>query len=107
MWTSLEEISAHLDHVTVGREVNGDAIYNGAMDNAVGVASLLEVAKALKQAKPKRSILFLALTGEEAGELGSQYFARTPTVPRRQIVAELNMDMYLPLFPLRFLEVQG
>lgn len=100
-------LSAHLDHVGVGREINGDTIYNGAMDNAVGIASLLEVAKALKQLRPKRSILFLALTGEEAGELGSQYFARYPTVPRRRIIADLNMDMYLPLFPLRFLEVQG
>ena len=100
-------LSAHLDHVGVGREVNGDTIYNGAMDNAVGIASLLEVAKSLKQERPRRSVLFLALTGEEAGELGSQYFARFPTVPRRQIIADLNMDMYLPLFPLHFLEVQG
>ena len=100
-------LSAHLDHVGVGREVNGDAIYNGAMDNATGIASLIEVAKALSKAHPKRSIVFLALTGEEAGELGSQYYARFPTVPRKQIVAAINMDMYLPLFPLHFLEVQG
>ncbi len=100
-------LSAHLDHVGVGREVNGDSIYNGAMDNAVGIASLIEVAKSLSKVHPKRSIIFLALTGEEAGELGSQYFARFPTVPRRQIVADVNMDMYLPLFPLHFLEVQG
>ncbi|ADV82413.1 M28 family peptidase [Terriglobus saanensis] len=101
-------LSAHLDHLGVGRAVDGDSIYNGAMDNAAGVASLLETAKALaKGSQPKRSILFLALTGEEEGELGSQFFARYPTVPRKQIVAELNMDMYLPIFPLRFLEVQG
>ncbi len=100
-------ISAHLDHVGVGREVNGDTIYNGAMDNAVGIASLIEVAKALTREHPKRSVIFLALTGEEEGELGSQYFARFPTVARRDIVADLNMDMYLPLFPLHFLEVQG
>ncbi len=100
-------ISAHLDHVGVGHEVNGDTIYNGAMDNAVGIASLIEVAKALARQPPKRSIIFLALTGEEEGELGSQYFARYPTVPRRNIIADLNMDMYLPIFPLHFLEVQG
>jgi Zn-dependent M28 family amino/carboxypeptidase len=100
-------ISAHLDHVGVGREVDGDSIYNGAMDNAAGVSSLIEVAKSLAKQPPKRSVLFLALTGEEEGELGSQYFARFPTVPRGNIVADLNMDMYLPIFPLHFLEVQG
>jgi hypothetical protein len=101
-------LSAHLDHLGSGRPVNGDSIYNGAMDNAAGIASLIEIAKQLSSGpRPKRSILFLALTGEEEGELGSQYFAEFPTVPRRQIVAEFNMDMYLPLFPLRYLEVQG
>jgi Zn-dependent M28 family amino/carboxypeptidase len=101
-------LSAHLDHVGVGRPINGDDIYNGAMDNASGIASLIETAKELAAGpRPKRSIIFLALTGEEEGELGSQFFARYPTVPRAQIVADLNMDMYLPLFPLHFLEVQG
>jgi hypothetical protein len=101
-------VSAHLDHLGVGRPVNGDSIYNGAMDNAAGIASLIEVAKALsKGPRPKRSILFIAFTGEEEGELGSQYFSGHPTVDVRQIVADLNMDMYLPLFPLRYLEVQG
>ena len=101
-------LSAHLDHLGVGRPVDGDTIYNGAMDNASGIASLIETAKALAGwPRPKRSIVFLALTGEEEGELGSQYFARYPTVPRGQIIADLNMDMYLPLFPLHFLEVQG
>lgn len=101
-------VSAHLDHLGVGRPVNGDSIYNGAMDNASGIASLIEVAKMLAAgARPRRSIVFLAFTGEEEGELGSQYYAHYPTVPRAQIVADLNMDMYLPLFPLQFLEVQG
>ena len=101
-------ISAHLDHLGVGRPVNGDAIYNGAMDNASGVASVIETAKILAHGpRPKRSILFIALTGEEMGELGSAYFAAKPTVPKSDIVADLNMDMYLPLFPLRYLEVQG
>ena len=101
-------ISAHLDHLGVGRPVNGDAIYNGAMDNASGVASVIECARILAHGpRPKRSILFIALTGEEMGELGSAYFAAKPTVPKQDIVADLNMDMYLPLFPLRYLEVQG
>lgn len=101
-------VSAHLDHLGIGREIDGDSIYNGAMDNASGIASLIECAKLMAaQPHPKRSVLFIALAGEELGELGSQYFATKPTVPKQQIVADLNMDMYLPLFPLRFLEVQG
>jgi hypothetical protein len=101
-------VSAHLDHLGIGEPVNGDKIYNGAMDDASGDASLIEIARALKDsgAKPKRSILFLSVTGEEKGELGSQYFAAHPTVSG-PIVADINMDMYLPLFPLKYLEVQG
>jgi len=101
-------LSAHLDHLGVGRPVDGDTIYHGAMDNASGIASLIETAKALAQGpRPKRSVIFLALTGEEEGELGSQFYAHYPTVSRAQIIADLNMDMYLPIFPLHFLEVQG
>jgi hypothetical protein len=102
-------LSAHLDHLGVGRPIDNDSIYNGAMDNAAGVASLIEIAKTLSGdgAKPKRSVLFLAWTGEEEGMLGSQYFVAHPTVPLGNIVAAINMDMYLPLFPLHYLEVQG
>jgi hypothetical protein len=102
-------ISAHLDHLGVGQPINGDSIYNGAMDNASGVASLIEIAKHLKRdgIHPRRSIIFAAVTGEEKGELGSQYFAAHPTVERSQIVADFNMDMFLPLFALKYLEVQG
>jgi Zn-dependent M28 family amino/carboxypeptidase len=102
-------ISAHLDHVGIGEAVNGDKIYNGAMDDASGIASLIEIARGLKESggKPKRSIVFLAVTGEEKGLLGSAYFATHPTVPAKSIVADLNMDMFLPLFPLKYLEVQG
>jgi len=102
-------ISAHLDHLGIGEPVNGDKIYNGAMDDASGIASLIEVAKAMQEsgAKPKRSVLFLAVTGEEKGLLGSRFFAEHPTVNAKNIVADLNMDMYLPLFPLKYLEVQG
>jgi len=102
-------ISAHLDHLGIGEPVNGDKIYNGAMDDASGIASLIEVARAMKEsgAKPKRSILFLAVTGEEKGLLGSKYYAEHPTVEAKSIAADLNMDMYLPLFALKYLEVQG
>jgi hypothetical protein len=102
-------LSAHLDHLGVGRPVNGDSIYNGAMDNASGIASLIEIAKQLSAGanRPKRSILFAAWTGEESGMLGSQYFVGHPTVKLDEIVAAINMDMFLPLFPLHYLEVQG
>nr|MBA4771362.1 M20/M25/M40 family metallo-hydrolase [Sphingobium sp.] len=92
----------HLDGYGVGTPIRGDAIYNGAFDNASGVASLLEIARALKngKVKPKRSILFAFVTAEEKGLLGSRYFARRPTVPQRSIVADLNFDMALPIFPL-------
>lgn len=101
-------ISAHLDHLGIGQPVSGDPIYNGAMDDASGDASLIEIARALKAngAKPRRSILFLSVTGEEKGLLGSSYFAAHPSVSG-PIVADINMDMYLPLFPLKYLEVQG
>ena len=97
-------ISAHLDGLGIGEPLDGDGIYNGALDNASGVASLLEIAKALKAQKgvrrPKRSILFAVVTGEEKGLLGSRYFARRPTVPKASIVADLNFDMALPIFAL-------
>ena len=102
-------ISAHLDHEGVAAPVNGDSIYNGAMDNASGIAAILEVAARLRAAgeRPARSLLFLAVTGEEKGELGSRYFAAHPTVPARSIVANVNTDMFLPLIPLKELMVLG
>jgi Zn-dependent M28 family amino/carboxypeptidase len=95
--------------VGVGRPVNGDSIYNGAMDDASGIASVLEIARLLKASghKLKRSVLFLAVTAEEKGELGSRYFAAHPTVPADKIVADINLDMFLPLYPLKVIEVQG
>ncbi|EJF09196.1 MULTISPECIES: M28 family metallopeptidase [Pontibacter] len=94
--------SAHLDHVGVGRAVNGDSIYNGAHDNASGVASVLEIAKIYSRLseKPKRSVLFVMVTAEEMGLLGSAYFARFPTVPVEQIVANINTDMPTIIAPL-------
>ncbi|HUL74666.1 MAG TPA: M20/M25/M40 family metallo-hydrolase [Vicinamibacterales bacterium] len=102
-------MSAHLDHLGVGRAVNGDAIYNGAMDDASGVASVIETARLLKASgvKTKRSVIFVAVTAEEKGELGSQYFAAHPTVPFDRIIADINLDMFLPLYPLKVIEVQG
>ena len=86
--------SAHWDHLGVGTPVKGDAIYNGALDNASGVALLLEVARAFNtvEPKPKRSILFLMVTAEEQGLLGSQYYAVTPIYPLAKTVANINVD---------------
>jgi Zn-dependent M28 family amino/carboxypeptidase len=100
-------VSSHLDHVGTGTGT-GDVIYNGAMDNASGVATLIETAKSAAAKKSfKRSIIFLAVTAEEKGLLGSRYYANKPTVPGKAIVADLNTDMFLPLFPLHSLVVQG
>lgn len=100
-------LSAHVDHVGTSRNLTGDRIYNGAMDNASGIATLIEIARALKGKKLKRSVLFLAVTGEEKGLLGSQYFVQSPTMPRETIVADLNFDMFLPLFSFERLIVYG
>jgi hypothetical protein len=102
-------MTSHLDHVGIGRAVNGDTIYNGAMDDASGIAAMLQIAKMLKQsgATTKRSILFVAVSAEERGLLGSRYFAAHPTVPFEKIVGDINLDMFLPLYPLKVLEVQG
>jgi len=102
-------LSAHLDHLGIGEPVNGDRIYNGAMDDGSGSAALLDVAASLKShpEKMKRSILFLFVTAEEKGLLGSRYFATRPTVPPKSIVADINIDMFLPIVPLKFLEVKG
>jgi hypothetical protein len=87
--------SAHLDHLGIGAPVKGDAIYNGALDNALGVGIMLEAARSasLLSTKPKRTMLFIAMTGEEKGLLGADYFAKNPTVPKNSIVANINMDM--------------
>ncbi len=101
--------TAHLDHLGIGKPINGDAIYNGAMDNASGIAAMLDVAAMLKESgtKLRRSVLFVAVTGEEKGLLGSKYFANAPTVDSRAIVANINTDMFLPLFPLKKLTIYG
>ena len=86
-------LTAHWDHLGIGPAVNGDSIYNGASDNASGVADMLAVARAAAQgAHPRRSLAFVFVTGEESGLLGSEYFAEHPTMPVTNIVANLNMD---------------
>ncbi|MBX9625803.1 MAG: M28 family peptidase [Gemmataceae bacterium] len=91
--------TAHWDHLGVGRAVIGDAIYNGAADNATGTALLLELARAwaAQPTKPKRSALFLSVTAEEKGLLGSKFYAQNPAVPLGKTALDLNFDMILPI----------
>jgi Zn-dependent M28 family amino/carboxypeptidase len=102
-------LSAHLDHLGVGEPINGDRIYNGAMDNASGSAVLLDLIASLKKSpkKLKRSLLFVFVTGEEKGLLGSRYFTTHPTVKPGSMVADINIDMFLPIVPLKILTVYG
>jgi Zn-dependent M28 family amino/carboxypeptidase len=102
-------LSAHLDHVGIGEPINGDRIYNGAMDNGSGSALVLDMAASLKKnpEKLRRPILLVLVTGEEKGLLGSKYFAEHPTVPPKSIVADVNVDMFLPIVPLKLLTVLG
>jgi len=85
-------LSAHYDHLGIGIPVRGDSIYNGVVDNAMGSAALLEIAHALTKSPPKRSVLFLFLTGEEKGLLGSTYYIDNPAVPHYKTVANINID---------------
>lgn len=91
--------TAHWDHLGIGRPVLGDAIYNGAADNATGCGLLLELARAwsAQSPKPKRSAIFLSVTAEEKGLLGSKYYARSPLIPLSKTALNLNVDMILPL----------
>ena len=102
-------LSAHIDHVGIGEPINGDRIYNGAMDNGSGSALLLDIARSFKQSHTtlKRSLLLVWVTGEEKGLLGSKYFAEHPTVAAKSMVADINTDMFLPIVPLKVLTVYG
>jgi Zn-dependent M28 family amino/carboxypeptidase len=105
-------LSAHLDHLGVKKEGEGDRIYNGALDNAAGIAVLIEAAKALgkeqrKGKAPKRSILFAAVTAEEKGLLGSRANVAKAKQSGRRLVANLNSDMFLPLYPFKHVVVFG
>ncbi len=94
--------TSHLDHVGIGEPVNGDRIYNGALDNAAGIAAMLEVARVLasQPQKLRRSVLFIAVTAEEKGLIGSDYFASKPTVPRERLVGVINLDGAMPFYQL-------
>lgn len=96
-------LSAHLDHIGIkpNAKPGEDAINNGALDNASGIATLLEVARGFKNSKvrPKRSIVLLAVTAEEKGLVGSDYFAVHPTVKKADIAANVNLDMPVLLYP--------
>jgi Zn-dependent M28 family amino/carboxypeptidase len=101
--------TAHWDHLGIGPEVNGDKIYHGAVDNASGVAGLLEIGRAYTkiQPPPRRSVLFLSVTGEEKGLLGSEYYAEHPLYPLTKTLAEINMDGLNVLGPTKDIEVIG
>ncbi|MBX3565776.1 MAG: M28 family peptidase [Sphingomonas sp.] len=99
-------LSAHLDHIGIGKaNAFGDTINNGAMDNAVGIASLIEEAKRFKASgkAPRRSILFLAVTAEEKGLVGADYYANNPTLPKGDLVANVNLDM--PIINYKFEDI--
>ena len=107
--TEFVVLSAHIDHIGVGEPIHGDRIYNGAMDDGSGTALLLDMAENLKAhpEKLRRSILFVIVTAEEKGLLGSKYFAAHPTVDAKSIVADINTDMFLPILPPKVLRTQG
>jgi len=100
--------SAHWDHLGVGRPVKNDSIYNGAVDNASGTACLLAIAEAFKKGnQPKRSIVFIAVTAEEQGLLGSGYYAENPIYPPKKTVANINMDAIESPGPMKDLTITG
>lgn len=101
--------SAHWDHIGVGKpDANGDTIFNGALDNASGTASLVELARGFaKGPRPERSVLFLAVTAEEKGLLGSEYYATHPLYPLAKTVAVINMDGMAPFGPSRDFGIYG
>ncbi len=100
--------SAHLDHIGIGRPLAGDSVYHGAIDNAGGTAAVMALARAfVGLPRPKRSLLFLAVTGEEKGILGSDYFVHHPPVPLSAMVADVNLDNFVMKGPIRDLVAYG
>lgn len=101
--------TAHWDHLGIGEAIDGDSIFNGAIDNAAGVSALFEIAKAFNaaQTKPERTIVFLAVTAEEEGLLGSAYYANNPVYPLNKTVANLNMDAFSPLGATKDVSIVG
>ena len=100
-------VSAHLDGYGRGEAVDGDAIYNGTLDDAAYVATLIRLAEKRAGRGFKRSVLFAAFTGEEKGLLGATWFVRYPTVPRTALAADINLDQLRPLFPLKILTMHA
>jgi protein-tyrosine-phosphatase len=102
-------VSAHLDHLGIGKEGKGDRLFNGAMDNASGVAVLMQIARDLQTQKtrPRRTLMFVAVTAEESGLLGSRAFVTRARREHLHVVADLNTDMFLPLYPMKQLVVFG
>ncbi|TJY33372.1 M28 family peptidase [Pontimicrobium aquaticum] len=101
--------TAHLDHVGIGRPINGDSIYNGAHDNASGISAMIEIARLYSKlpSKPKRSVIFAAVTAEEMGLLGSKYLAVNPPVAQEKIIANVNTDMPTLIAPMLSVEPLG
>ncbi len=99
--------SAHWDHLGTNPDLEGDKIYNGALDNATGVAGVLEIARAFRQAPPKRSTLFMLVTAEEQGLLGAKHYAANPLYPLDKTLAMINLDVLNPWGPTRDLQVIG
>jgi Zn-dependent M28 family amino/carboxypeptidase len=101
--------TSHWDHLGIGPAVDGDSIYNGAADNALPVACMLETAKAFSRLKnrPERSVLFIAVTAEESGLLGSAYYVGNPVFPLRSTVADLNYELFLPMGRMKDVTVYG
>jgi len=101
--------TAHWDHIGVGPVVNGDSIYNGALDNASGVSTVMAIAKTFSEMKekPDRSVLFLMVTAEEQGLLGSEYYAKHPLFPLENSVCNLNMDGVNPIGEMKDLTIVG
>ena len=101
--------TAHLDHIGIGKPIDGDSIYNGAHDNASGVSAMLEIARLYSKlpSKPKRSVIFAAVTAEEMGLLGSKYLAVNPPVDQQKIIANVNTDMPTLIAPILSIEPLG
>ena len=100
-------VSAHLDGYGFGEAVKGDALYNGAFDDAAYVATLIRMAEQRHGRGFKRSVLFAAFTGEEKGLLGAVWFTQHPTVPKADLAADINLDQLRPLFPLKILTMHA
>lgn len=99
---------AHWDHLGIGKPIDGDSIYNGAVDNATGTAALLALAEAFKKAGPtSRSIVLLAVTAEEQGLFGSAYYAEHPIYEPKKTVAAINIDRFLAPCPMKDLTIVG